>query len=138
MATENTYIVIPKSNIKDSDSQEAIVYRFFKFIEEKKMDNLLALFDYDAKVYEPFSNAHGLHGKSSIEPFLKVAMMANSNMHHKIEISDSEKNDSDGQTLTALVTFELGDKTKARFVFDLLRDELNAWKIKTLIISFVT
>ncbi|WP_226987159.1 hypothetical protein [Candidatus Nitrososphaera evergladensis] len=129
--------MMPKSNVKGSDGREGIVYRFFKLIEDKDIDGLLDLFDCDATVYEPFSKTQGLHGRSLIEPFLKVAMMANNNMRHKIKIPDSGKSHLDGQ-LTALVTFELGDRAKARFIFDLEPDEQKAWKIKTLHINFLT
>lgn len=129
--------MMPKSNVKGPDSRENIVYRFFKLIEDRDVQGLLELFDYDAVVYEPFSKAQGLHGRSSIEPFLKVAMMANSNMHHKIKILEAEHSDEDGR-IAALITFERGDKLKARFTFDLAQDTDKDWKIKTLNIKFLT
>ncbi|AIC14590.1 hypothetical protein NVIE_003970 [Nitrososphaera viennensis EN76] len=128
---------MPKGNVKGPDSRENIVYRFFKLIEDKDVDGLLDLFDYDATVYEPFSKAQGLHGRSLIEPFLKVAMMANRNMHRKIKILKAKHGQEEGQ-LTALVTFERGDRVKGRFTFDLKPDEKKGWKIKTLDIKFMT
>lgn len=128
--------IMPKSNAKGQDSRENTVYRFFKLIEDRDVEGLLELFDYDATVYEPFSNAQGLHGRSSIEPFLKVAMMANSNMRRKIKILEAEHGDKGGR-IAALVTFELGDKLKGRFTFDLEPDADKSWKIKTLHIQFV-
>ena len=38
---------------------EPIVARFFKCIDSKDLDGILDLFDYDAVVYEPFSNVTG-------------------------------------------------------------------------------
>ncbi|MFL6485081.1 MAG: nuclear transport factor 2 family protein [Nitrososphaera sp.] len=66
---------------------EQIVARYFRCIDDKDLDGILELFDYDAKLYEPFSNiTGGLEGRSSIEPFLNVAMMANSNLERMIKI----------------------------------------------------
>lgn len=132
--------MMPKSNIKGPDSRENVVYRFFELIEDKDMQHLLGLFDYDAVVYEPFSKAQeGLHGRSSIEPFLKVAMMANSNMHHKIKIVEAGHGKKQAGRIAALVTFELGDRVRARFTFDLAQDtDKEDWKIKTLSIRFLT
>ena len=49
--------------------------------------HLLDLFAYDAVVYEPFSKlAGGLRGRSAIESFLKVAIMANDALKHEIII----------------------------------------------------
>ena len=63
--------------------------RYFRCIDSKDLDGILELFDYDAEVYEPFSNiTGGLKGKSSIEPFLKVAMMANNNLQRTVKIEN--------------------------------------------------
>ena len=61
-------------------SGEEIVAQYFKCMDSRDLDGMLELFDYDAAVYEPFSKVEGLHGKSAIEPFLKVAMMANNEL----------------------------------------------------------
>lgn len=124
-----------KSKVKSPESREDIVYRYFKLISDRDLEGLLDLFDDDATVYEPFSTSQILHGRSSIEPFLKVALMANSNMRRNIKIKKAEPGQPDDQ-LTALVTFEKGDKTKARFMFGLEPDEEKGWKIKTLRINF--
>ena len=59
-------------------SGEEVIQRYFKCIDAKDLGSILYLFDYDAVVFEPFSNIEGgLRGRSSIEPFLKIAMMAN-------------------------------------------------------------
>ena len=129
--------MMPKSSIKGLDGREKIVHTFFKLMEQRDLGGLLGLFDYDATVYEPFSMAQGLHGRSSIEPFLKVAMMANRNMRHKIKILKAERSQGD-DTVTALITFELGEKINARFTFDLEPAGQKYWKIKTLHIKFLT
>lgn len=120
-----------KANARTSDPHEDLVRRFFKLIESRGIEDLLDLFEYDAVVREPFSSEKGLYGRSEIEPFLKVAMMASSNMRRKIEI---EKFNGDANRVSALVTFEKGDKMKARFTFQL---NPAGKKIKALDIQFL-
>jgi hypothetical protein len=103
-------------------------------LDSKDLDGILELFDYDAVVYEPFSNiTEGLKGRSSIEPFLKVAMMANSNLQRIIKIEKPSKPNK----ITALVTFEKGDKVKSKFTFEFQDDQANGIKIKSLHIKFL-
>lgn len=92
------------------------------------MDGILELFDYDAIVYEPFSKSQGLRGKSAIEPFLKVAMMANSGLQREIKIEKQ----GDQNKVVALISFERGDKVRAKFTF-----EFADGKIKSLHIKFL-
>lgn len=107
--------------------------RYFRFMDKKDLDAMLELFDYDAVVYEPFSKiTEGLRGRSSIEPFLKVAMMANSNLQHTIKIEKPSKPNE----ITALVTFEKGDKVKSKLTFEFEDDEVRGKKIKSLHIAF--
>ena len=116
-------------------SGKDIIVRYFCCIDGKDIDGALELFDNDAVVYEPFSNVgEGLKGKSAIEPFLKVAMMANSNLKRSIEIQKPWDNDR----ITALVTFEKGDRMKGRFTFEFSsgNDQLGEKKIKSLHIKF--
>jgi hypothetical protein len=117
-------------------TNEEMVMLYFKFIENKDVEGILELFDYDAIVYEPFSKSKGLQGKSSIEPFLKVAMMANSKMKRTIEIQKpSNKKAADPNRTVALITFEKGDSAKGRFTFEFTNNE-NVKKIKSLHIEF--
>jgi hypothetical protein len=114
---------------------EQIVARYFKCMDSKDLDGILDLFDYDAVLYEPFSNiTDGLKGRSSIEPFLKVAMMANHNLERKIRIEKPSKPNK----VTAFVTFEKGDKVKSKFTFEFQGDEQanGIIKIKSLRIEF--
>jgi hypothetical protein len=103
-----------------------IIKQYFKCIDNKDVYGALELFDFEAVVYEPFSNIRdGLKGRSAIEPFLKVAMMANSNFKRVIRIeSDPIAKDK----ITALVTFERGDKTNGRFTFEFTPDGSQAEK----------
>ena len=113
-------------------TNEEIVFQYFKLIENKDLDSILDLFDPDAVIYEPFSKEEGLRGRYSIEPFIKVAMMANSNLRRVIEI---EKSSSKSNKITALVTFEKGDKVKGRFAFEFTGNG-SGNKIKSLNIEF--
>jgi hypothetical protein len=113
---------------------EQMVARYFRYSDNKDLAGILELFDYDAVVYEPFSNiTGGLKGRSSIEPFLKVAMMANSNLERTIKIEKPHKPNK----ITALITFEKGDKVKSKFTFEFEDDEVSGKKIKTLHIEFL-
>ncbi len=126
-----------KSKVKRAESREDIIFKYFRLISDRDLEGLLDLFDDDATIYEPFSTSQVLHGRSSIEPFLKVALMANSNMRRKIKISKEAEPGQPDDQLTAHVTFEKGDKTKARFTFGFEPDEEKGWRIKTLHIKFV-
>jgi hypothetical protein len=86
-------------------------------------------------VYEPFSKVGELHGRSAIEPFLKVAMMANSELRHTVKIEKTMR--TNNNEITALVTFEKGEKVKGRFMFEFTEDDLGEKRIKSLHIEFL-
>jgi ketosteroid isomerase-like protein len=113
---------------------EEIVVRYFRYIDSKDIDSMLDLFDYDAIVYEPFSKVGGLRGRSAIEPFLKVAMMANRELRRTVKIEKTKANDNE---ITALITFEKGEKVKGRFTFEFTEDDSGAKRIKSLHIEFL-
>jgi len=126
------------------------VLGFFRLIEDKNIDRLLNLFSKDSVVYEQFSNIEGgLRGRSAIEPFLRVSMMANDGLRHEIKFekpqsqpnTDIANND---RVINAVVTFQKGDKEKARFTFEFDdSDEIidshqrEIRRIKTLSIRFL-
>jgi ketosteroid isomerase-like protein len=121
-------------------SGEQIVARYFKCMDSKDLDGMLELFDYDAVVYEPFSKVNGLHGRSAIEPFLKVAMMANRELRRTVKIEKNVKKESDNnnEIIAALITFEKGEKVKGRFTFEFTdRDDSGEKMIKSLHIEFL-
>ena len=123
-----------KARVKERmpTSAEDVVYQYFKCIDSKDLSGIVDLFDYDATVYEPFSNMqNGLRGRSSIEPFLKVAMMANSHLSREITIERAS-----ATQVTALVTFEKGDKVRGRFTFE-FQNSPEGSKIKSLHILFL-
>ena len=108
--------------------------RYFKGLDSNDLDAILELFGYDAILYEPFSNiTGGLKGKSSIESFLKVAIMANSSLQRTVKIEKPSKTNK----ITALVTFEKGDKVKSKLRFEFEDDEAGVKKIKSLHIEFL-
>ena len=118
-------------------SGEEMVARYFKCMDSRDLNGMLDLFDYDAVVYEPFSKVDGLHGKSAIEPFLKVAMMANTELRRTVKIEKPKKPNDDNH-IVALVTFEKGEKVKGRFTFEFTDNEDTREKqIKSLHIEFV-
>jgi hypothetical protein len=133
------YIVSLRVKSKESRplTGEEIVARYFKYIDSKHLDGLLDLFDYDAVVYEPFSKVGGgLHGRSAIEPFLKVAMMANSELRRTVKIEKTKG--TNNNEITALITFEKGEKVKGRFTFEFTDgDDSREKKVKSLHIEFL-
>lgn len=102
-----------------------MVFEYFRLIKNKDIEQLMDLFADDAVIYEPFSKlTEGLEGKSAIESFLRVSIMANDTLQHHIIIEkENQKNDMEkscnSKIITALVTFERGDTMKARFTFEL-------------------
>jgi tRNA(Ser,Leu) C12 N-acetylase TAN1 len=118
-------------------TSEEMVYQYFKCIDNKDLDGILDLFDYDAVIHEPFSNiAGGLKGKSSIKPFLKVAMMANTSLKHTIKF-EKLSGKADSNKIIALVTFEKEDKVKGKFTFEIENAAAGTKKIKSLNIEFL-
>jgi ketosteroid isomerase-like protein len=116
---------------------EEIVARYFRYMDNKDLDGILDLFDYDAVVYEPFSKVEELHGRSAIEPFFKVAMMANNELRRTIKIEKTKKVNNNNNNITALTTFEKGDKVKGRFTFEFIEDDSGEKRIKSLHIEFL-
>jgi len=113
-------------------TNEEMVLQYFKCIDNEDLNGILELFSYDAVIYEPFSKEKGLQGRSAIEPFLKVAMMANSSLKRVIKLEKANKPD----TIAALITFEKGDKVRGRFSFE-FEGGPEEKKIKTLHINFL-
>jgi ketosteroid isomerase-like protein len=119
---------------------EEIVARYFRYMDNKDLDGILDLFDYEAVVCEPFSKVEELHGRSAIEPFFEVAMMANSDLRRTIKIEKTKKadnNNNNDNEITALTTFEKGDKVKGRFTFEFIEDDSGEKRIKSLHIKFL-
>jgi ketosteroid isomerase-like protein len=105
-------------------SNDDIVEEYFRGLKNKDIDILLDLFTEDAIIHEPFSKLDRgrtvLRGKSTIESFLKVAMMASDGLKHEIEFEKPElRQDSHSDQVICYVTFERGGKTRARFTFEL-------------------
>lgn len=109
----------------------------------KDLEGMLELFDYDAVVYEPFSKEEGLYGISAIEPFLKVAMMANSDLRRTVKIKKPKNPGNNHNSFVALVSFEKGEKLNRRFTFEFTDSDNNnnnvykGKKIKSLHIEFL-
>jgi ketosteroid isomerase-like protein len=119
-------------------SEEDIITEYFRLVTNKDIDGLLNMFAQDAVVYEPFSKSeNGLRGRAAIEPFLRVVMMANDELEHTIVTEKKQKLGKMNQ-VTALVTFEKGDKIRGRFTFELDSDNGSGVEggIKSLHIQF--
>ena len=64
-----------------------MVFEYFRLIKNKDIEQLMDLFADYAIIYEPFSKlTEGLKGKSAIESFLRVSLMANDALQHHIII----------------------------------------------------
>jgi hypothetical protein len=121
-----------------------IVLKYFRFIDQKDMHSLLNLFTDDCIIYEPFSRWQSsydndgigktrLKGRSEIESFLNVVMMASDGLQHEIEFIDDSINDNEQMydivtststsIVSALATFytsQGGDKLKERLTFHII------------------
>jgi hypothetical protein len=60
--------------------------RYSKCMDSKDLDGILDLFDYSTVVQEPFSKVQALDGRSAIEPFLKLARMAYTELRRTVKI----------------------------------------------------
>jgi ketosteroid isomerase-like protein len=95
-------------------SNREMVNEYFRLVTKKDIRGLLQLFDEDAVVFEPFSNVkNGLAGRTMIENFLKVVVMANAGFRRTIRFVDESKD-----RITAIVTFERGDSITGKFAFN--------------------
>lgn len=138
-------------------NNKEIISQYFRLLQSKDIDGLKNLFWHNAIVYEPFSKIEqGLVGWSQIEPFLKVAIMANESLSNKIIVKDprliKDKNSKDkkddnnanenSDIVEALVTFQKDKSIEAKFRFE-LSDQINTVdssrqkKIKALHIQFI-
>ena len=100
-----------------------------------------------ATIHEPFSKSDDgngrLQGKTAIESFLTVAMMASEGLREQVEIEKPKlRRGNDISQVTAYVTFERGGKLQAKFTFELSSEEncnslQKQKKIKSLDIRFV-
>lgn len=98
-------------------SNREMVEEYFRRVGEKDVTGLLQMFDEDAVVFEPFSNIKGgLVGKTVIENFLRVVVMANSGFKRTIRFVNESQD-----RITALVTFERGDSVTGKFEFSFIR-----------------
>jgi hypothetical protein len=149
-----------KSDIRSKKkfcTNKKIVEECFRLVKCKDIESLKDLFWSDAIVYEPFSKLEeGLRGGSRIEPFfLKIAIMANESLLHRILIKEiknkkninkdlqvyEENNTSNNDIVEALLTFQKGQTLKAKFKFELSNEFQNINssenKIKSLHIQFI-
>jgi hypothetical protein len=139
-------------------TNKEIISQYFRLLQKKDIEGLKDLFWSDAIIYEPFSKMeHGLRGWSQIEPFLKVAIMANESLSSKItleepgltkdNLEDRQKQDNSGadknsDIIEALVTFQKDKAIEAKFRFE-LSNQTNLVgiskqkKIKALHIQFI-
>lgn len=112
---------------------DGVINEYFRLITNRDIADILALFDEDAVVYEPFSKENGLHGSEVIRNFLKVAFMANSGLNRAIKFESITEDKA-----VALLTFERGDSIEARFSFLFVTDQATGQKkIRELRIQFI-
>ena len=133
---------------KEFLTNKEIIAEYFRLIQSKDIEGLKDLFLPNAIVLEPFSKLEeGLRGWSQIEPFIKVAIMANESLSYRIAfeefddqdmknkyIKDMQINKENNNTdiVETLLTFEKGQTLKAKFRFELSNetDTINSSKKK--------
>jgi hypothetical protein len=137
---------------KEFLTNKEIIAEYFRLIQSKDIEGLKDLFLPNAIVLEPFSKLEeGLRGWSQIEPFMKVAIMANESLSYRIAFEEfddqdiknkyikdmqinKENNTNNNNTdiVETLLTFERGQTLKAKFRFELSNetDTINSSKKK--------
>jgi hypothetical protein len=152
-----------------------LVSKYFSLIESKDMERLLNLFTEDGTIYEPFSRERSSHsnngvgksslrGRSEIESFLNVVMMASDGLQYEIEFIDEPNRDHEqidnnvesttSSIVSALATFyrskgeaqlkerlsfHIVSKTNATsYITTTNKNHSSEGKIKTLWIQFCT
>ena len=138
-------------------TNKEIILQYFRLLQTKDINGLKNLFWHDAIVYEPFSKMEqGLRGWSQIEPFLKVAIMANESLSSKIIVEgpgllkdtnsednpDNDNANKNSDIVEALVTFQKDEAIEAKFRFELssqtnIVDGSKQKKIKALHIQLI-
>jgi hypothetical protein len=123
---------------KEFLTNKEIVAEYFRLIQSKDIEGLKDLFWSDAIVFEPFSKLEeGLRGWSQIEPFMKVAIMANESLSYRIafeefddqdmknkyikymQINKEKNTNNNTNVVEVLLTFEKGQTLKAKIRFEL-------------------
>jgi hypothetical protein len=137
---------------KEFLTNKEIIAEYFRLIQSKDIEGLKDLFLPNAIILEPFSKLEeGLRGWSQIEPFIKVAIMANESLSYRIAFEEfdyqdmknkyikdmqinKENNNTNNNTdiVETLLTFEKGQTLKAKFRFELSNetDTINSSKKK--------
>ena len=137
---------------KEFVTNKEIIAEYFRLIQSKDIEGLKDLFLPNAIVLEPFSKLEeGLRGWSQIEPFMKIAIMANESLSYRIAFEEfddqdmknkyikdmqinKENNNTNNNTdiVETLLTFEKGQTLKAKFRFELSNetDTINSSKKK--------
>ena len=134
---------------KEFLTNKEIVAEYFRLIQSKDIEGLKDLFWSDAIVFEPFSKLEeGLRGWSQIEPFIKVAFMANESLLYRIAFEEfddqdmknkyikdmqiNKENNTNTNLVEASLTFEKGQMLKAKIRFELSNeiDTINSSKKK--------
>lgn len=121
--------VIPNPPKTDRD----IIRQFFKLVQSKKFSNFEKVFDPDAVVREPFSQAAYLHGRSEILPFLQIVLSPNNTMQSGFKVEKiSETQD---HKMAALVSLDpIGNKSKCQLIFDLNPDSKKIRRLEVQLI----
>jgi hypothetical protein len=154
-------------NPHSKEDNHQIVSNYFSLIDKKDMRGLLNLFTDDCVIYEPFSRDSPsynndeivkscLNGRSEIESFFNIVMMASDGLLYEIEFIDDPIDIDYKQTddifdstsssiVSALATFygnQEGDNLKERLTFHVVSKKgydsnynISKW-IKTLRIQF--
>ena len=118
-------------------SHEWIVEEYFKRIRAGDLTGILDLFSYDCVVYEPFSNSKILTGKTEIQSFLRINIMAVQDMNYEIKL-DKESQKEDKKQVVAIVSFLKEHELKGKFSFHFEDLVGKSSRIKALRIEFLS
>lgn len=106
--------MIPKPPKNERD----MIRRFFKLVQSRKFSNFETVFEHDAVVSEPFSQAAHLRGKSEIQPFLEILLPSNNATQLGVKVETIRE--TVDHKMAAFVSLDPADpKSRCRLVFDL-------------------
>ena len=118
---------------KPPRTEKDMIKRFFKLVQSRKFSNFDNIFEYDAVVREPFSQAAHLRGRAEIQSFLEIVLSPTNVTQPGVKVGRIlETHD---HKMAAFVSLDpAGNKSKCRLIFDLNPESKKIRKLEVEII----
>lgn len=119
---------------KPPRTEKDMIRRFFKLVQSRKFSNFDNIFEHDAVVREPFSQAAHLQGRGEIQPFLEIVLSPPTNVTQP-RVKIGRIGETLDHRMAALVSFDTRtSKPQCRLVFDLNPESKKIRKLEVEII----